>query len=151
MSETPAHRLLLPFLGPLYDALAPLSWALVRFTAGAALVPHGWGKIIGGGLSGAADSFAGLGLEPAGILALYIGLLELVGGTLLAVGLLTRLWALQVAAFMAIAAFYVHWPNGYMWTDKGWEYPAFWMLVSLAILIRGGGPLSLDRLLPREL
>lgn len=143
-------RLMLPFLGPVYGASRPLAWALVRFATGAALVPHGWGKIVEGKLPATAASFAKLGLEPAGLLALYIGLLELVGGTLLALGLLTRVWAAQVAGFMAVAAFHVHWPNGYFWTDKGWEYPAFWMLAAIALVIRGGGRLSLDRVIGRE-
>lgn len=151
MADPQHHRLLIPALGPVYDRLHVLAWPMVRFVCGAALVPHGWGKIIEGGLGGTAQSFAALGLEPAWPLALYIGLLELVGGTLLAVGFLTRLWAIQVMGFMATAAFYVHWPQGYFWSDGGWEYPAFWMLVALAILIRGGGRLSVDRLLPREL
>lgn len=143
-------RLILPFLGPIYDTLRPLAWALVRFAAGAALVPHGWGKLVDGGLPGTVAGFAKLGLKPAGSLALYVGLLELVGGTLLALGLLTRVWAVQVVGFMAVATFHVHWPNGYFWSDGGWEYPAFWMLAAIALVIRGGGPLSLDRLLGRE-
>jgi len=151
MAEARDERLLLPFLGPAYERLHHVGWLLVRFAAGAALIPHGWGKIVAGGLPATAQGFAKMGLEPAYPLALYIGLLELVGGALLAVGLLTRLWAIQVTGFMAVATFFVHWPNGYFWTDKGWEYPAFWMLVAIAIVIRGGGRLSLDRLLRREL
>lgn len=147
---TDRARLLIPALAPVYDRLEPLAWTLVRLAAGAALIPHGWGKILAGGLPGTAKGFAALGLEPAWPLALYIGLLELVGGTLLAVGLLTRLWAIQVAGFMAVATFHVHWPNGYGWTNQGWEYPAFWMVVALAILIRGGGRWSADRLLLRR-
>lgn len=144
-------RRLVPALGGLYDALAPYSYPLIRFVAGATLIPHGWGKLIGGGVAGTAGLMSSLGLEPAYVLAIYIGLLELVGGTLLAIGLLTRLVAIQVVGFMAVAAFYVHWPNGYLWTDGGFEYPLFWGAVALAITIRGGGRLSVDRALGREL
>ncbi|MGE5506032.1 MAG: DoxX family protein [Actinomycetota bacterium] len=143
-------RLLLPALGPVYQALSQASWPLVRFICGAALVPHGWGKLIEGGLPGTADAFAKLGIEPAYPLALYIGLLELVGGTLLALGLFTRLVAVQVVVFMATAVVQVHWPNGYAWTGKGYEYPLFWGMVALAIAFRGGGRWSVDRLLPWE-
>lgn len=144
-------RLFIPALAPLWDRLAPLAWPLVRFTAGAALIPHGWGKLVAGGLPGTISAFAKMGLEPAAVLATYIGILEMVGGACIAIGLLTRFWAAQVVGFMAVAAFYVHWPNGYMWSKGGYEYPLFWGLVALAIVFRGGGPLSLDRRLPREL
>jgi putative oxidoreductase len=143
-------RLLLPALAPVYAALSRLSWPLVRFICGAALVPHGWGKLIAGGLPATAAGFAKLGLEPAYPLALYIGLLELVGGTLLALGLFTRLVAIQVVGFMATAVVHVHWANGFSWTEKGFEYPLFWGLVALAIVFRGGGRWSLDHLLPWE-
>ena len=33
----------------------------------------------------------------------------------------------------------------------GWEYPLFWELIWVAILMRGGGPYSIDRKLGREL
>ena len=42
-------------------------------------------------------------------------------------------------AFMLVAVTF-HWPNGFFWADGGWEYPAFWGLIFLAILLRGGGP-----------
>jgi putative oxidoreductase len=39
---------------------------------------------------------------------------------------------------------------GWFWTNHGMEVPLYLMLISLAILIRGGGPYSLDRALGRE-
>lgn len=147
---TQEPRLIIPGLDGLYRAVSELAYPLVRFTAGVMLIPHGWGKILAGGLPNTAASFAKLGLEPAYVLATYIGLLELVGGMLLAVGLLTRLVAIQVIGFMAVATFYVHWGNGFLWIKGGYEYPLFWGLVALAILFRGGGPLSVDRAIGRE-
>jgi putative oxidoreductase len=151
MSDIDHRRLLLPALAPLYQRLAPLAWPLVRITCGATLIPHGWGKLVAGGLPGTAAGFARLGLEPAYPLALYIGCLELIGGTLLALGLFTRLVAIQVVGFMAVAVVHVHWGNGFLWTKGGYEYPLFWGLVALALVFKGGGPLALDRLLPREI
>lgn len=144
------HRLI-PALGAVYDALGPYAYPLIRFTTGAALIPHGWGKIVGGGVGGTAQFMASMGIEPGLLFAWYIGLLELVGGALLAVGLLTRLWAIQVVGFMAVAAFYVHWGNGYFWNNGGYQFPLFWGIVALAIVILGGGRLSVDRALGKEL
>ncbi len=142
---------LIPALGGIYDALSPYAYPLIRFVCGAALIPHGWGKIIGGGVGGTANFMGSIGIEPALFFAWYIGLLELIGGTLLAVGFLTRLWAIQVLGFMVVAAFYVHWGNGYYWTNAGYEMPLFWGIVALAILFRGGGRLSVDRAMGKEL
>lgn len=152
IAEQPSSpRLYIPALGPIYDRLAWLAYPLVRFTAGAMLVPHGFAKLFQGGLAGTAAGMAKTGLEPAYALAVYIALLEFVGGILLALGLMTRLVAVLVFAFMMVAVFQVHMPNGFMWTDKGFEYPLFWGMVALAIAFRGGGPLSVDHAIGREL
>ncbi|WP_404383344.1 DoxX family protein [Caenispirillum salinarum] len=144
-------RPLLPFLAPLERAFDPFAWPLVRFAAGVMLIPHGWGKLIGGGLSGTIEAFGNMGFTPAGPLATYIGVLELVGGLCIAIGFLTRFWAAQVVGFMAVAAFVVHWSNGFNWTDGGYEYPLFWGLVALAITFRGAGRMSVDAAIGREL
>ncbi|MDP6352334.1 MAG: DoxX family protein [Alphaproteobacteria bacterium] len=143
-------KLIIPPLGRVYDTLSDYSYPLIRFVAGAMLVPHGWMKLFGGRLSGTAEFMATVGLEPAMSLAVYIALLELVGGTLLAVGLLTRLVAVQVVGFMAVSAFYVHWGDGFFWNNHGFEYPLFWGVVALAIAVRGGDRLSIDRLIGKE-
>ena len=83
-------------------------------------------------------------------MSLYIALLVRVGGVLLALGLFTRAVAVLVVGFMAVAAFHVHFGNGFLWTAKGFEYPLFWGLVCVAIAIRGGGPMSLDAKWGRE-
>ena len=79
-------ELYFPALGAIYEKLTPYTWPLVRVTVGLMLVPHGWMKLIGGGLEGTAKFMAQIGLEPAYPLALYIALLELVGGVMLALG-----------------------------------------------------------------
>jgi putative oxidoreductase len=54
-----------------------------------------------------------------------------------------------------VIIFVAHWGGGwagFAWSRQGggWEYPLFWELSWLAILLRGGGPYSLDRKLGRE-
>lgn len=150
-TATPARpRLLIPALGPLYEKLAPFTWPLIRVTAGLMLVPHGYDKLANRTFDQMAAGFANMGLEPAYPLAVYITCLEFFGGLMLALGLFTRVVAALVVGFMAVAAFYVHLPNGFFWIAKGFEYPLFWGLVCLAIAIRGGGPMSLDAKIGRE-
>ena len=56
----------------------------------------------------------------------------------------------MVVGFMAVAAFYVHWGNGFFWNKGGYEYPLMWGILALMILIRGAGAYSVDRKLGRE-
>jgi putative oxidoreductase len=147
------RRYYIPALGRLYEALDWLAWPLARIAAGALLIPHGAQKLfqLGGSVQQTAAGFAKMGLEPAYPLALYIALLEFVGGILLTIGFLTRPVALLVAGFMATAVFHVHWANGFFWTNRGYEYPLMWLLLCIALMIRGGGEFSVDRALRREI
>ena len=126
---------------------------LVRITAGLLLVPHGAQKLFGlfggYGLEATGQFFAAkLGLPPS--LALLAGLIEFVGGLMLAAGLATRVAALLVVGLMAVAVLHVHLGAGLFWTNGGYEYPLFWGIVALAFVIRGGGRYSLDALIGRE-
>lgn len=147
---TERDRLFVPALGTVYEKLSPLSWPLVRVVAGLLLVPHGYMKLFGG-MEGLIGWFGQIGMEPAALLAWYIALLEFVGGLMLAAGFLTRIVAAQVVGFMAVAAFAIHWGNGFLWTNGGYEYPLMWGAIALAILFRGGGELSVDAKLRREI
>jgi putative oxidoreductase len=149
MGKEPA--LIVPSLASIYERLAILSWPLIRVTSGAFLLTHGWPKLMGGVSAFAAGSLARRGLEPSVPLAYIVIFLETVGATLLMLGLFTRLIALFVVIEFAVIV-YVTLPLGYGWTRPGggWEYPLFWGLINLAILMRGGGPYSLDRRFGRE-
>ena len=122
---------------------------MVRFVAGTMMIPHGYSKIFGG-IEGTTKFFSTVGLEPALILAWYVGLLELIGGICVALGFLTRLMSLQLLGILAVATFYIHLPSGFLWVKGGYEYPLFWLVVMTAITIKGGHKLSIDNLMPKE-
>jgi len=142
-------RRIISALDPIYDALEPLAYPLIRFIAGAMMIPHGYAKVFGG-IEGTTKFFSSVGLEPALILAWYVGLLELVGGICVALGLLTRFMSAQMIGLLAVATFYIHLPSGFIWVKGGFEYPLFWMVVMIAITIKGGEKLSLDNLMAKE-
>ena len=156
MSYDMTHpRPIVPALTPLYAKLSHLSYPLIRAATGLALMPHGAQKLFGWfggyGLEGTGGFFAqNLGLEPGLFWAALVGGVEFFGGLLLVLGLLTRPAALAVAILMAVAVIAVHLPNGFFWTDGGYEYPLLWGLIALAIAFKGGAELSLDRALGRE-
>jgi putative oxidoreductase len=145
-------RLLIPQLKPFYDLVDPLSWLLIRMTVGLMILPHGWPKLLAGIEATAAQSFIkrGLWIGVAEPMAVFLILLETVGGICVALGLFTRFFAVAIAVEMAtIVSIYI--PKGYGWTGPGYEYAMMWGLVMLAVALRGGGPYSLDRRIGREL
>jgi putative oxidoreductase len=147
-------RYVLPALGNVYAAIEAYSWPLVRAATGLFFLPHGMQKLFGswgGDIGKIIEGFAKQGLLPAGFWAYYIGCLELFGGICLILGLLTRPVAALFAGFMFVAAFHVHMANGWFWTSRGMELPFYLLLICLAIVIRGGGLLSLDSRLGREI
>jgi putative oxidoreductase len=147
-------RLVLPALGSVYASLEPLTSPLVRIVTGLLLLPHGAQKLFGafggGGIGGTAQFLDSTGFTPGWLWALAIALTEFVGGLCLVVGFLTRPAAIAVLLFMANAVLF-HLGNGFFWSNGGFEYPAMWAVLALAIAIRGGGALSVDRALGREL
>ncbi|MEL6546958.1 MAG: DoxX family protein, partial [Myxococcota bacterium] len=70
---------------------------------------------------------------------------ELLGGLMLAAGLLTRVAALSIVATMAVATFMVNYPA--LWS-KG-ELGIIFGVVAIFFLIYGGGKKSIDGLLSR--
>jgi putative oxidoreductase len=138
---------LLPFLRPFYDLVRPWTWPLIRLAAGWNLIVHAYGKVV----RGPEQLAAGLG-DPFGVkFAVFLTLVELLGGIAIALGLCTRFFAAAVAIEMGYLTFHQYWDNGFSWLNRGYEYVLLWGLVTLAIALRGGGPYSLDRKLGREL
>jgi putative oxidoreductase len=150
--DTP--RLVFPALGGVYAALSRLAWPLLRATTGLLLVPHGAQKLFGAfggyGIAGTGQFLESVGYAPGWLWALLIGLVEVVGGLMLAAGFLTRVAAAAIVVFMANAVLF-HLPNGFFWSNGGFEYPLLWAVAALAFVIRGGGELSVDRRLGREI
>ena len=147
--EKTETRLLFPGLKSFYAWAEPLSWPLIRITAGLMLIPHGWPKLMMGVTATANMALVKRGIAPAEPLAVVLIALETLGGLCIALGLFTRFWAAAVTIEMSVIVYH-HLPK-FGWTDRGYEYPLFWGLVMLAIALRGGGPYSLDRRIGREL
>lgn len=151
--QSPASQYVFPALGTLYQKSARFAYPILRIAYGLWFIPHGCQKLFGwfgGNIEGVAKGMAAAGIVPGMFWAYYIGILELVGGVLLAVGFLTRPMAALFFGFMAVAAFYFNWRIGYFWTNRGLETPLLLLIISVVILIRGGGEYSVDRRIGRE-
>ena len=148
-------KLIFPGLADFYDRMAPVVYAITRFTIGATIFMHGWAKVTGPGATGVGRMFGGLSLPAPGLLAYCAIGLETVGAACVAVGLFTRFFAAALAVEMLIAMFAVHWANGFLVSvaqqKNGYEFVLLLGVVLFAIAIRGGGPYSVDAKLPKEL
>ena len=136
MSSIPAEKAapIIPFVVPLYRYLEPYAYTLIRVAAGAIFIPHGIQKLFLGGAATAASSPMGYAL----------GALELVGGALLALGILTRPIALLLLLDVA-ATIFANLDKGWLWTRGGIQYHVFIFGMLLAVLIGGSGRHALGR------
>lgn len=124
------------------EALALLA---IRLASAAAFIYHGLhilGVVGGPGIANFAK-FTGLPVP----LAFLVGFGELCGGLAMLTGVLARLGAAVIALIMAGAIVMFHWQHGFDILHQGYEYALTQLLIALAILIRGAGPLSLVELL----
>lgn len=125
-------------------------WAIVpiRLAFGVVFMGHGAQKVLG--------SFGGPGfnsfisgqtpfpfMRPAWLWLGAAALSELIGGALILLGLFTRVGAFIIACIMLTAIFGVH-LNGGFFMPRGYEYAMTLLAISLALLISGGGALSVD-------
>ena len=126
------------------------TWVTVplRLALAAVFMAHGAQKVLG--------SFGGKGfnafiagpapfsfMRPAWLWLAAAALAELVGGLLILLGLLTRVAAFFLVCVMVTAIVGKHW--GSFFAPVGMEYPMSLLAMCLALLIAGGGQLSVDR------
>jgi putative oxidoreductase len=123
----------------------------IRLYWGYQLAETGWGKLHN--LDHVAEFFTSLGLPHPHFTALFVALVEYVGGILFALGFGTRIVSLVLFINMTVA----YWTAdreafGHIFSDPGKFYAAdpftFWF-AALVILIFGPGYLALDTLFGR--
>jgi putative oxidoreductase len=79
------------------------------------------------------------------------GVIELVGGGLLAIGLLSRPVAFILSGDMAVAFFIAHFPHGWLPILNGGDLAVLFSFTFLYLWVAGPGPWSVDALLrPRS-
>ncbi len=121
------------------EAWAPRILSVVRIMAALLFLEHGTQKLFGFPLA------QGGGQTPALLSLIGIaGLLELVGGALLALGLFTRPVAFVVSGQMAAAYFIAHAPRNFFPALNGGDAAILYCFLFLYFMFAGGGPWSLD-------
>lgn len=120
------------------DTWRPRILSVLRIMAALLFLAHGTAKLFG---FPQVAMFANLQL-----FSLFgaAGVIELVGGVLLALGLFTRPVALILSGQMAVAYFLVHAPQNFFPILNGGELAAVYSFLFLYFAVAGGGAWSLD-------
>lgn len=132
---------------PVPGAVRDLGLLLARALLGVVLIVHGGQKLFSNGVEGTGAFFESVGVPAARAAAGFAGTVELVGGILLVLGLLTQLVAVLVVVVMAGAYIYVHQAAGIYAADGGWELVAVIGLAVVVFGLVGPGRYSLDALI----
>ncbi|MFN2596137.1 MAG: DoxX family protein [Pyrinomonadaceae bacterium] len=126
------------------------TWITVplRLTLGVVFIGHGAQKVFGAWDGPGWGKFISFPtpfsfMRPAWLWMAAAALAELVGGVLVLLGLLTRVGAFLIMCVMLTVIFGVLWTEGFF-LPRGYEFPFALLGVCLALLIAGGGRLSLD-------
>lgn len=120
---------------------APQILSLIRIVAAASFITHGLMKFFGW-----PAPFPGTLTTPY-----YIaGVLEIVGGTLLLIGLFSRPVAFILAGQMAVAFFVYHMPSNFFPVLNRGEAAMLFCFLFLYITAAGPGPWSIDAAMRRE-
>lgn len=133
----------------LTESKASYGMTILRIMLGIILIAHGSQKlfgIFGGyGLEGTGKFMDSIGLHPGYIMALLAGAGEFVSGSLLLLGLFSRIGALIAVLISIVALLSVHIHNGFFMSNNGFEYILLLLIASATILIEGGGKLRLEQ------
>ena len=126
-----------------FHGWAPRLLSVFRFLAGVMFACHGAQKLIG--------AFGGM---PPGVPKTAeiwtAGIIELVGGTLIAVGLFTRTSAFTASGLMAVAYFKGHASGGFFPKVNGGELAVLYCWIFLYIAAQGPGAWAVDNLWRRR-
>jgi putative oxidoreductase len=120
----------------------PQLLSALRIMAGLLFLEHGTSKYLG---------FPHVDKVPEALSMSGVGgMLELVGGALIALGLFTRPVAFLLAGEMAIAYFYAHAPRAFFPVLNGGDAAILYCFVFLYLFFAGPGPWSIDAMMKRK-
>jgi putative oxidoreductase len=124
-------------------AWAPRALSVLRIISGLMIIEHGMAKIIGFPVVPMYANVRPLSLIGAA------GFIEMIGGALLILGLLTRPAAFILSGEMAFAYFIVHAPKDFYPLLNAGTLAIMYCFACLYLASAGGGPWSVDAAMKR--
>jgi len=131
--------------------LESLDWAaplFARLVIGWVFLWAGYGKL--GNLEQVIGYFDSLGIPLASVQAPFIAVLELVGGVALILGFGTRIFSFLLASTMTVALMTAHAEEISVFSDMFKIYEFVYILVFLFLITKGGGKVSVDKILKQK-
>ena len=125
-----------------FTGLAPVFLSLLRFFTGTMFACHGAQKVLG--------AFGGLPPGAEGWMLDVAGPLELGGGILIAIGLLTRPFAFLCSGLMAVGYWYGHGMQSFWPKANGGELAVLYCFIFLYLAAAGPGAWAVDNLWRRR-
>ncbi len=123
---------------------APRILSVLRIVLGLVLLQYGLAKLFGWPAVSMFEDLPWLSLFA------IAGMFELVGGTLLILGLFTRPVAFILSGEMAAAYFIEHFPHSFFPVQNGGDLAVCLCFAFLYLSFAGGGPWSLDAIMRKE-
>lgn len=124
---------------------------IARIILGSVLIAHGWQKFNEWTIAGTTEAFTGMGVPTAGVTAPIAAIVELVGGILILVGLVTRIAAALVALQMVGAGIWGgHFGAGVMVANNGWELVMVIAAAAVIFATAGPGQYAVDRFIFKD-
>jgi len=121
---------------------------VARVALGLVLFAHGWHRFTAGiGLT--ITNLTQSGVPEPQLFAWGSTLLEVIGGALLVLGLLTPIVAAFVVAEQVMVVLWLKWHNGLWAATNGIEYPVIMAVLALVLVVFGAGRTGVDVLFRR--
>ena len=127
---------------------------ILRLVLGVVFLAHGLPKLLpvfGGSPAETATMFEASGLQPALLLVLIVGVIELFGGAAIILGVWTRFSAILLAINMGVAIWKIHLPHGFFLNlslepgvGHGYEFAMVLLGGLVCLLLNGPGAVSID-------
>ena len=135
------------------NGLNQWSLTLLRVVLGVIFLYHGYLKLFApGGFTGTVGFLTALKIPLPHYAALFISLVEFVGGILLLIGLLTRGASVLLFIEMLVAFFKVHIKLGLVISQQAYGYEFIMLILAVLVVIMANGPgrFSIGKMLFRK-